>query len=41
MSNKEIKKAKEIAKELLSQNVDLNIIIVATGLAKDEIENLK
>ncbi len=38
MSNKE---AKEIAKELLSQNVDLNIIIVATGLAKDEIENLK
>lgn len=40
---KEGKKEKsiEIAKELLSQNVDIEIIVKSTGLTKEEIEKLK
>ncbi len=34
-------KSIEIAKELLSQNVDIEIIIKCTGLTKEEIEKLK
>ena len=34
-------KAKEIAKELLAKNIDLKIIIDATGLSKEEIEILR
>ncbi len=34
-------KAKEIAKKLLEQNINIEIIISATGLTKAEIENLK
>ena len=30
----------EIAKNLLEQNVDISIIMSATGLKKEEIENL-
>ena len=30
----------EIAKNLLSQNVDMDIIMKATGLTKEEIEGL-
>ena len=33
-------KAKEIAKNLKSLNVEINVIIKSTGLTKDEIENL-
>lgn len=31
----------EIAKSLLKNNVDINIIIASTGLTKEEIEMLK
>lgn len=34
-------KAEEIAKKLLKQNIDIEIIISTTGLTKEEIENLK
>ena len=37
----ENKKSIEIAKALLQNNVDINIIVNSTGLSKDEIENLK
>ena len=30
----------EIAKNLINQNIDINVIIVATGLTKEEIESL-
>ena len=36
----EKKKAKEIAKKLLKQKIDIQIIINATGLTKEEIESL-
>jgi len=36
------KKAKiEVAKKLISQNIDIDIIVQSTGLSKDEIERLK
>ncbi len=43
---KDIEEAKEeeklkIAKKLLKQNISLDIILSATGLTKEEIENLK
>jgi hypothetical protein len=31
---------KEIAKNLLQQNVDINVIIKSTGLTNEEIQNL-
>ena len=34
-------KPKEIAKNMLSKNIDINAIIECTGLTKEEIENLK
>ena len=37
----EQKKAVEIAKNLLAQNVDINIISIATSLTKEEIEQLQ
>jgi predicted transposase/invertase (TIGR01784 family) len=37
----ENKKAMEIAKNLLSQNIDINIISAATGLTHEQINNLK
>ena len=37
----EITKSKEIAKNMLSKNIDINAIIECTGLTKEEIENLK
>jgi MoaA/NifB/PqqE/SkfB family radical SAM enzyme len=37
----ESKKAIEIAKNLLSQNIDINTISVATGLNLEEILKLK
>ena len=36
----EQKSKKEIAKNLLKNNVDIEIIIKSTGLTKEEIENL-
>lgn len=35
------KKQKEIAKNLLKNNVDIDIIVNSTGLTKEEIEKLK
>ena len=35
------KEKNEIAKNLLEQNVDISIIMSATGLAKEEIEKLQ
>ena len=36
----EIKKQKEIAKKMLAEKIDINLIIKITGLTKEEIENL-
>ncbi|SFV60848.1 hypothetical protein MNB_SV-9-601 [hydrothermal vent metagenome] len=39
---KGIEKGKiEIAKKLLAQNIDLDIIVISTGLTIEEIENLR
>jgi len=37
----ENRKALEIAKNLLAQNIDVNIVSISTGLAMEEIEKLK